>query len=61
MVGLHRPTVPEDADLVLRCRFEDWVDVVARREDPRWLMARGRLRPRGSVKMLMRLPRLFSN
>jgi putative sterol carrier protein len=49
----------EDADLVLRCGFEDWVDVVAQRRDPRVAIATGRLRPKGSVKMLLRMGKLF--
>lgn len=32
----------------LHCRFEDWVDIVARRTDPRRTVARGRLRAGGS-------------
>jgi putative sterol carrier protein len=48
-----------DADLVLRCRYADWVDVIGGRQDPRVLMLRGRLRPRGSVRTLARMPRLF--
>jgi hypothetical protein len=46
-------------DLVLRCRYADWVDVIGGRTDPRALMLRGRLRPRGSVRTLARMPRLF--
>jgi ribonucleotide reductase beta subunit family protein with ferritin-like domain/putative sterol carrier protein len=49
----------ENADLTLRCRFEDWVDVVARRRDPRVAMATGKIRPKGSVRMLMRFGKLF--
>ena len=49
----------ESADLVLRCGFEDWVDVVAQRKDPRVAIATGKLRPKGSVKMLLRMPKLF--
>ena len=49
----------ENADLVLRCRFEDWVDIVARRRDPRIAMATGKLRPKGSIRMLMRMPKIF--
>jgi ribonucleotide reductase beta subunit family protein with ferritin-like domain/putative sterol carrier protein len=49
----------EDADLVLRCGFEDWVDVVAQRRDPRVAIATGRLRPKGSVKLLLRMGKLF--
>jgi hypothetical protein len=46
-------------DLTLRCAFEDWVDITAGREDARVAMLKGKLRPRGSVRMLMRMPRLF--
>ena len=48
-----------DADLTLRCRYADWVDVIGGRSDPRLLMLRGRLRPRGSVRTLALMPRLF--
>jgi ribonucleotide reductase beta subunit family protein with ferritin-like domain len=48
-----------DADLVLRCRFADWADVMAGRADPRALMLRRRLRPRGSVRVLLAMPRVF--
>jgi ribonucleotide reductase beta subunit family protein with ferritin-like domain len=47
------------ADLTLRCRFTDWADVMAGRRDPRALMLRGRLRPRGSVRVLAAMPRVF--
>jgi hypothetical protein len=50
---LEQPTV------TLRCRFEDWVDLVAGREDPKRLLARGRLRPRGSVRWLWRSRGMF--
>jgi putative sterol carrier protein len=53
---------PGDAsrpDLTLRCRYDDWVDVVAGRADARKLMLTGRLRPRGSLKVLARMGRLF--
>ena len=49
----------EDADLTLRCRYEDWVDIFSGRLDPRLAMATGRLRPRGSVRTLLKLPRVF--
>jgi ribonucleotide reductase beta subunit family protein with ferritin-like domain len=48
-----------DADLVLRCRFADWADVMAGRADPRALMLRRRLRPRGSLRVLFAMPRVF--
>jgi putative sterol carrier protein len=48
-----------DPDLTLRCRFADWADVMAGRRDPRALMLRRRLRPRGSARVLFALPRVF--
>lgn len=50
----------ESPDVTFRCRFEDWVDVAAGREDPRLSMLRGRIRPRGSVKSLWRVRNLFA-
>src|SRR5262245_1109171 len=41
-------------DIELRCRFGDWVDVIAGRLDPRKAVATGRLRPRGSPRALWR-------
>jgi len=49
----------ENADLVLRCKFEDWVDLVAGRRDPRVALATGKIRPRGSIKMMLRMGKLF--
>jgi hypothetical protein len=47
-------------DLELRCRFDDWVDVVAGRLDPRKAVATGRLRPRGTPRALWRARGLFT-
>jgi len=41
-------------DLTLACRFEDWVDVTAGREDPRRLVLTGRLRPKGNPLRMWR-------
>jgi hypothetical protein len=49
----------ESADLTLRCGFEDWVDVVAQRQDPRIAIATGKLRPKGSLRNLWRMRKLF--
>jgi putative sterol carrier protein len=49
----------ESPDLTLKCRFEDWVDVMAGRRDPRIAMATGKLRPKGSVRLLLRMGKLF--
>jgi putative sterol carrier protein len=47
-------------DVELRCRFDDWVDLVAGRLDPRRAVATGRLRPRGKPRALWRARGLFS-
>src|SRR3954468_22825161 len=39
-------------DVELRVRYEDWVDLVARRLDPRRALATGRLRAKGSPRAL---------
>ncbi len=49
----------ENPDVALRCRYEDWVDVFAGRLDPKRAMATGRLRPRGNIRTLLKLSRLF--
>jgi hypothetical protein len=49
----------DDPDLTFRCAFEDWVDITAGRQDARLAMLTGKLRPKGSVRLLMRMPRLF--
>ena len=46
-------------DLTLRCRFDDWADVMAGRQHPRRLMLRGRLRTRGNPRVLLMLPRVL--
>ena len=51
--------LPADADLVLTCGFEDWVDVFTDRVDARSLLLRRRIRPRGDLRLLLRLDRLF--
>jgi ribonucleotide reductase beta subunit family protein with ferritin-like domain len=49
-----------DVDLELRCRYEDFVDVVAGRLDPRRALATGRLRPRGNPRALWQARGLFA-
>ena len=43
----------------LHCRFEDWVDIVAGRADPRRTVARGRLRASGNLLWLWRARGMF--
>ena len=54
------PGRAERPDLVFRSRFQDWVDVVAGRADPVRLILTGRIRPRGSIRTLLRAPKLFA-
>ena len=54
------PGRAEHVDIELRCRYDDWVDVVAGRLDPRRALALGRLRPRGSPRALWRARSLFN-
>jgi hypothetical protein len=49
----------EHADLTLRCGFEDWVDLVAQRRDPRVAIATGKLRLKGSPRDLWRMRKLL--
>jgi hypothetical protein len=46
-------------DVEVRCRYEDWVDIVAGRLDPRRALVTGRLRPRGSARALWAAKGLF--
>jgi hypothetical protein len=48
-----------DPDLRLACTWDDWTRVLAGHADARRLMLRRRLRPRGNLRLLLRLPRLF--
>ena len=44
-------------DVEVRCRYEDWVDIVAGRLDPRRALVSGKLRPHGSPRSLWAAPR----
>jgi hypothetical protein len=47
------------ADLTLQTSLADWVDVTAGRADPAKLMLTRRIRPKGNLRLLLRLPKLF--
>ena len=53
------PGRAEHPDLRFRCRYEDWVDIVAGRLEPRRAMLRGRLLPWGSPRLLARMPQIL--
>ncbi|HVI35250.1 MAG TPA: SCP2 sterol-binding domain-containing protein, partial [Gaiellales bacterium] len=48
------------AELEVRCRYEDWVDIVAGRLDPVRALATRRLRPHGSPRALWAARSLFA-
>jgi hypothetical protein len=55
-----RPGAAPSPSLTLQFRsFDDLVDLGAGRVDPRALVLRRRLRPRGNLRLLLRLPRIF--
>jgi hypothetical protein len=54
-----RPGVADHADVTLSCRFDDWVAITFDRLDPRRALLTGRLRPRGSLRVLAKLPAVF--
>jgi hypothetical protein len=47
------------ADLRLRLAYQDWIDIVGERLDPRRALATGRLRPRGNPLAFMKLAKVF--
>jgi ribonucleotide reductase beta subunit family protein with ferritin-like domain len=53
------PGPAADPDLRLRASLADFADVSAGRADARRLLLRGRLRPRGDLRLLARLPKVF--
>jgi putative sterol carrier protein len=46
-------------DLRLRVSYQDFVDIIGERVDPLRLLARGRLRPKGSPLAIKRLTQVF--
>jgi ribonucleotide reductase beta subunit family protein with ferritin-like domain len=54
------PGKADHADLTFRCSFNDWIDLAAGRVEPWRALVTRRIRPRGSLRMLARAPKLFS-
>jgi hypothetical protein len=54
----QRGTAP-NPDVTLSTSWADWVEIATRGHDARRAMLRGRLRPRGSIRQLARLPKIF--
>ena len=53
------PGRADRVDVEVRCRYEDWVDIVAGRLDPRRALVSGKLRPHGSPRSLWAARGLF--
>ncbi len=53
------PGLAEKADVTLRTSWSDWIDASIRGGDPRKFMARGKIRPSGSIRQLMRMRHVF--
>jgi Ribonucleotide reductase, small chain/SCP-2 sterol transfer family len=49
----------ERPDLTFHCRLQDWVDIAAGRTEPWRALLRGKVRPSGRLRMLLRAPKLF--
>jgi hypothetical protein len=49
----------EKPDLTLRTTWADWIDVSVRGQDARRAMLRRKLKPRGSLRQLARMPKIF--
>ncbi|MGZ4234424.1 MAG: ribonucleotide-diphosphate reductase subunit beta [Solirubrobacteraceae bacterium] len=50
----------EAPDLTFRCSFDTWLDLASGRVEPWRVIATGRMRPTGKLRMLMRAPKLFA-
>jgi ribonucleotide reductase beta subunit family protein with ferritin-like domain len=51
--------VADKADVTLRTTWADWIDVATRGHDARRMMLRRRIKPRGSLRQLARMPKIF--
>jgi hypothetical protein len=48
-----------DADLMFESSWRDWIAVTTHRGDPRKAMLRRKVRPHGSLRQLLRMPKIF--
>jgi hypothetical protein len=53
------PGIADDADLTLRTSWADWVAISIRGQDARKAILRRRLKPRGSLRQLARMQKIF--
>ncbi len=53
------PGIVDKPDLTLKTTWADWIDVSVRGQDARRAMLRRKLKPRGSLRQLARMPKIF--
>jgi 1,2-phenylacetyl-CoA epoxidase catalytic subunit len=53
------PGLAPDADLTIETSWTDWIGISIKGEDPRRALLRRRIRPRGSLRNLLRLQKVF--
>ncbi|MCD6016593.1 MAG: Sterol-binding domain protein, partial [Solirubrobacterales bacterium] len=53
------PGLAPDADVTVETSWRDWIGVSIKGEDPRRALLRRRIRPRGSLRDLLRMRRVF--
>jgi 1,2-phenylacetyl-CoA epoxidase catalytic subunit len=53
------PGLADDPDVTLRTTWSDWVDISIRGKDARRAMLRRKLKPRGSLRQLARMAKIF--
>jgi hypothetical protein len=51
--------VSPDADLTIASSWQDWIEATTKGADARKLVLRRRLRPRGSIRSLLRAQKVF--
>jgi ribonucleotide reductase beta subunit family protein with ferritin-like domain len=51
--------VADKADVTLRTTWADWIDVATRGHDARRMMLNRKIKPRGSLRQLARMPKIF--
>ena len=53
------PGLADKPDVTLRTTWADWIDVSVRGQDARRAMLRRKIKPRGSLRQLARMPKIF--
>ena len=53
------PGLAPSPDLTIESSWQDWIEVSSKGADARKLMLRRRIRPRGSLRNLLRLAKVF--